>query len=222
VSGTETELSRARAECVTAAAKATWALYRERVGRAPRIEVAGGFYHVTACGNDGRVIFFDISDREVFLTMVSRIAREHRWVVYAYSLMTNHLHLVLQLHRGGLSAGMHSLIGGYSRRTNRRFERTGHLFHNRFYAGLIERDEHLLEACRYVVLNPVRAGICRRPEDWPWSSYRPCAGLDPAPDFLAVHRLLGLFHSDPAVATREYRTFVRTGLVPVSDTVTRV
>jgi hypothetical protein len=112
---------------------------------------------------------------------------------------------------------MQELNGRYSRRTNSRYGRTGHLFQNRFSATAISHDAHLLEACRYVVLNPIRARICSRAEDWPWSSYAACAGLQLAPRFLAVDELLSLFGGQPKEARRSYAAFVAEGQVPVSD-----
>jgi putative transposase len=137
--------------------------------------------------------------------------------VLTYCLMTNHYHLVLSAPHGGISAGMQEVNGGYSRRTNSRYGRSGHLFKNRFSATAIARDAHLLEACRYVVLNPVRARMCEHAEDWPWSSYLACAGRRLAPRFLAVDELLGLFGNEPTEARRRYAAFVSEGRVHTSD-----
>jgi len=113
---------------------------------------------------------------------------------------------------------MQVLNTGYSVRTNKRHGRTGHLVRNRFYSNLVEDDAHLMEAIRYIVLNPVRAGLCQSPADWPWSSYRACAGTELAHPFLSVDRVLGLFGTRPAAARAEFRAFVREGHVQVSDT----
>jgi putative transposase len=176
-----------------------------------------GIYHLTSRGNDRRTIYRDDLDRHAFLKRLAAIALKHRWTALAYCLMTNHYHLVVAAPQGGISDGMQELNGGYSRRTNGRYGRTGHLFQNRFSAAAISRDAHLLETCRYVVLNPVRAKICERPEEWPWSSYAACAGLRLAPRFLAVDDLLGLFSAHPPAARRIYTAFVAEGHVPVSD-----
>jgi REP element-mobilizing transposase RayT len=176
-----------------------------------------GVYHVTSRGNDRRTIFRDDFDRRAFLGRLSANALKHRWIVLAYCLMTNHYHLVVSAPHGGISPGMQEVNGGYSRRTNSRYGRSGHLFKNRFSATTVARDEHLLEACRYVVLNPVRAKMCKRAQDWPWSSYHACAGLRLAPRFLAVDELLGLFGNDPTDARRRYAAFVSEGPVRASD-----
>jgi hypothetical protein len=103
---------------------------------------------------------------------------------------------------------MQELNGGYSRQTNQRYGWTGHLFRNRFFGVELESEAHLLEACRYVVLNPVRARLCARPDEWFWSSYRACAGLDFAPPFLAADTLLPLFAPQPERARDLYKAFV--------------
>jgi putative transposase len=176
-----------------------------------------GIYHLTSRGNDRRTVFRDDFDRRAFVGRLSTNALKHRWIVLAYCLMTNHYHLVVSAPYGGMSGGMQELNGGFSRRTNSRYGRSGHLFQNRFSATAISRDAHLLEACRYVVLNPIRAQICTRPEDWPWSSYRACAGLQLAPRFLAVDELLALFGRHPREARRSYAVFVAKGHVQASD-----
>ena len=183
----------------------------DAVPRPPRTESPHGIYHVTSRGNDGRAIFFDDFDRTAFLAILERTVERHGWLVYAYCLMTNHYHLVLQIREGGLSQGMCELNGSYSRRTQRRYETTGHLLRNRFYAGQIEREGHLLEACRYLVLNPVRAGMCTYARQWTWSSYRASAGLDFPPRFLAATELLRLFGTRREAAGRAWREYVREG-----------
>jgi REP-associated tyrosine transposase len=158
----------------------------ESVARPRRVIEPGGIYHVTTRGNNREQVVWDDRDRAILLGAITQAARRYGWVVLAYCLMTNHFHLIVQVPSGGLSEGMRLLNGGFARRMNARHGRVGHLFQNRFHATHIRRDAHLLEACRYVVLNPVRAGICERPEQWRWSSYRACAGLELAPPFLAV------------------------------------
>jgi putative transposase len=177
---------------------------------------------VCSRGNNGELLYRDDIDRMEFLRLLAKVAVRYRWFGWSYCLMGNHFHFALQIPHGGLSSGMQVLNTGYSIRTNKRHGRTGHLVRNRFYADLIEDDSHLLEALRYVVLNPVRAGLCASPADWPWSSYRACAGTELAHPFLAVDRVLGLFGQDPERARAAYRSFVRAGHVPVSDTVPSV
>ena len=190
------------------------------MGREPRGDTTGGVFHVTSRGNNQEPLFFDDFDWASLIHRLSRAAGKYRLRVFAYCLMGNHYHLVVAAPFGGLSEAIQWLNGGYSRRTNRRYGRSGHLFHNRFAARSVESDGHLLEACRYTVLNPVRASLCSSPEEWIWSSYRACAGLELAPPFLAEAELLALFGSRPAEARAAYRAFVAAGHVRVSDTVT--
>ena len=180
------------------------------MARPRRIIDPNGYYHVTVCGNDGRVIYETRRDAKDFLARLAEQVRRREWICLAYCLMTNHYHLLLRAPTGGpsLSLGMQTLNGRYSRAFNRRYGRKHHLFRNRFGTTPVERDEHLLEAARYVVLNPVRAGLVEDPAEWPWSSYRACAGLDFPPRFLALGELLALFAADPRDATNAYRDFV--------------
>src|SRR2546423_6309647 len=133
----------------------------------PRDAEPGSFLHVCTRGNSRCSIYQDEVDRAAFLTMLDRRRRKYNWHLYAWCLMTNHYHLVLSIPDGGLSLGMCELNGGFARWSNKRYGPQNHLFGKRFASTLIESDDHLLEAIRYVVLNPVRAGICKRPEDWP-------------------------------------------------------
>jgi len=181
--------------------------------RSPRFIEPSGFYHVTPRGNDGRMIFVDTDeiDRRRHLALLARIVRKHGWVVFAYCLMGNHFHLVVQVPEANLSAGMQELLGEYARYWNSRHERSGHLFLNRFSCKTVESDEHLREAARYVDLNPVRAGITFRPDQWRWSSYRALVGLDHPEPFLAVKETLELFGSSLPKARSAYRRFVQEG-----------
>ena len=190
--------------------------------RAPRQTAPGGIYHVTARGNNKAALFVDDGDRHIFFELLARVARRHGWLVLAHCLMTTHYHLVIQVPTDGLSAGICLLNGAYARKANKRHGRGGHLFHDRFRSVSIARQEHLLEACRYVVLNPVRAGLCSSPEAWPWSSYRACAGIDLAPGFLADAELLGLFNRRADRARRAYQAFVSEGHLSVPGTVPEV
>jgi len=131
--------------------------------------------------------------------------------------MTNHYHLLVETPRPTLARGMRGLNGVYTQRFNRRHGRPGHLFQGRYTAVLVERESHLLELCRYVVLNPVRARMVRRPEDWPWSSYRATAGLAPEPAWLVTPWLLGHFGQPGPGARAAYARFVAEGARPVWD-----
>jgi putative transposase len=156
----------------------------------PRIEIPYGYYHVGTRGNNRRSIYEDDRDREVFIFALRRVARKFGWYVYAYCLMGNHYHLVMQIGEAGISRGMCELNSWYAIVYNARYDRMNHLFGRRFWSELITADAHLLGACRYVVQNPVRAGLCAACEDWRWSSYRATIGMATPEPFLAVKNVL--------------------------------
>lgn len=188
--------------------------------RAPREETTGGIYHVGTRGSSRQPIYLDEEDRWVFLWRFGRVAARERWTCLTYCLMANHFHLVLELGDRGLSGGMQQLLSGYSRATNRKYGRSDHLFKQHFFSERVKRESQFLEVCRYVVCNPVRAGLVETPDEWQWSSYRATVGLAFAPAFLAVGRLLELFGDEPAQARRRYCEFVAAaGREAVSDTV---
>ena len=188
------------------------------MARRLRIFEPGAYYHVAARGNNGEPIVRDDLDRLDFLRWLSRIVFENRWRVITYCLMTNHYHLLMRATEVGFATGMQLLNCGHARRMNRKHGRTGHLFRNHYSWWPIESDEHLHEAVRYIVLNPVRAGICTAPEQWHWSSYRAAVDLEHPPDFLALGDLLALFGASPARARVAFRDYVAAGDVQVSDT----
>jgi hypothetical protein len=125
--------------------------------------------------------------------------------------MTNHYHLLIETPGANLSRGMQLLNGVYTQWFNRQHKRVGHLFQGRFKAILVEKESHLLELARYIVLNPVRAKMARSIRDWPWSSYRATSGQTDVPEFLTVDWILSQFDLDRARAVRAYRRFVRQG-----------
>jgi REP element-mobilizing transposase RayT len=200
-----------QAECVATAAAAPSAAYRPFV-RAERIEDPAAYYHVATRGNDGRRIYGDDYDRRTFLVLLDRVALRYRWEILAFCLMTNHYHLLLRIPEHGLSRGMQMLNGGYAQMTNARYRTRDHVFGRRFFSATTDDDGHLLEAARYVVLNPVRAQLVDQPDAWPWSSYRCAVGLELAPRFVRNDQLLELFGTAPEPAREAYRRFVRDGL----------
>ena len=142
-----------------------------------RVQAPEVLYHVTAKGVDDALVFRDDADRRRLLVILSSVLPELAWRCYAYCLMGTHYHLLVETPNADLAAGMQRVNGIYAQTFNRRHARRGHLFGGRYGGELVETEEHALEAVRYVVLNPVRAGICRRAEEWPWSSYRAALGL---------------------------------------------
>lgn len=180
------------------------------MGRDPRPQIPSGLYHVTARGNRRQPIFLDANDAHRFRTIVSAVIGRHAWVVYAYCLMPNHYHLVLSTPKPNLSIGMQRLNSSYAHWFNRRHDLDGHLFQSRFWSILVEGDAHLLELCRYVALNPVRAGLCPHPGGWRWSSFRELAGRGREP-LLTAGEVLRYFGSEEARARERYQEFVCRG-----------
>ncbi len=194
------------------------------MARPLRIEFPGALYHITARGNAGQDIFLDARDSERFLDLLDEVATRLRWRCFAYCLMTNHYHLVVETPAPNLSHGMRQLNGRYTQAFNFRHERDGHLFQGRYQAILVDREAYLKEVCRYVVLNPVRAGLAPDARAWRWSSYRATlasgqvggdlAGRDrrdAVPEWLAARDLLELFAAEPEAAAQIYAGFVAEG-----------
>ena len=186
------------------------------MARPLRIEFSGAVYHVTSRGNARADIFEDDRDRVMFLKIVGQVVKRFNWFCHAYCLMGNHYHLLIETPEGNLSLGMRQLNGVYTQAFNRMHHRDGHVFKGRFKAILVEKESHLLELCRYVVLNPVRAGMVDRPEQYRWSSYLSTLGKSVQPEFLTIEWLLGNFSGSLPESRRKYRQFVNEG-VGISD-----
>ena len=183
-----------------------------------RIEFPGAVYHVTSRGDRREPIFEDDADRQAFAGVVAQALKRFDACALAFCLMGNHYHLVLHTHQANLSALMRQINGVYTQAYNRRHGKVGHLFQGRFKAILVDRDAYLLEVCRYVDLNPVRAAMVADPAQWPWSSYRAHTGLTAAPPWLdtaAVHDYLLGYEAgsdrDHALAASRYATLVAQG-----------
>jgi REP element-mobilizing transposase RayT len=181
------------------------------VTRQIRTEYPGALWHITVRGNERRDIVRDDVDRRRFVHLLARVVEDRGWWLHAWVLMSNHFHLLVETPDVGLSRGMHWLNQRLAETFNRRHGRVGHLFQARFKAIAVEREGHLLELLRYIVLNPVRAQITRTAAAYRWSSYRATAGLDPCPSWLQVDWTLAQFHDNPATARRWFREFVNDG-----------
>lgn len=183
------------------------------MARPLRTDFLGALHHVTSRGNEQRDIFRDDQDRLTFLRLLGEAATRFGWSVTAYVLMTNHFHLVVQTRAAAnLSKGMHWFNTSYAVAFNRRHKRVGHLYGGRFKGILVETEVYLSKLLRYVVLNPVRAKMVARPEDYVWSSYRATAGLTNAPDWLDVNSALLAFAPDLEAARLYYQAFVAESL----------
>jgi putative transposase len=167
---------------------------------------------VTSRGNEKTPVFKTDKDRQNFLNTLQRVNKRHNWICHACCLMTNHYPLLMETPEGNLSIGMRQVNGVYTQLFNKIHGRTGHLFQGRYKAILIQKDSHLLEACRYVVLNPVRAKMVEKLEDYPWSSYLATAGRTTPHPCLTIHWVLGQVNGKRGKAGQEYRTFVSWGI----------
>lgn len=182
------------------------------MARPLRLEYPGAVYHVTSRGNQGNVIFRNDAQREEFLKVIADTGRRYNWICHAYCLMDNHYHLILETPDGNLSKAMRQVNAVYTQYFNRDQRTGGHLFQGRYKAILIEKDSHLLEAIRYVVLNPVRAGIVSSADIFCWSSYRATCGFhEPHPclEGCCVHKL---FDDDQHIAALKFSSFVADGV----------
>jgi REP-associated tyrosine transposase len=175
--------------------------------RSTRPDIAGAIHHVTARGNGRRVVFRDTADRSVFLRLLREVVERCGWKCLTYCLMDNHFHLLVLTPEPTLGVGMQRLTGRYAQYFNARREQSGHLWQGRYGSELVERDAHFLETVRYIALNPVRSGLCARPEEWRWSAHRALAGLESA-TFVAVEDTLEYFAAYGGVGRDRYRAFI--------------
>jgi putative transposase len=154
-------------------------------------------------------MFIDDFDRTLFCNLLATVVRKRQWLCLAFVLMTTHFHLLLEVEDNVLQPGMQSLNGPYAQRFNARHGRSGHLRGDRYSARLVESDEHLLSAFRYIVRNPVEAGLCARPSEWIWGSYRGSVGLEKEFPFVDSSRISAYFATDQNVARLLLREFCR-------------
>ena len=192
------------------------------MGRHQRSEDPAVIYHAVSRGNNRGPIVWDHHDCASLTGELARVAAKYGWEVFAWCLMTNHYHVVLRAPFGGMSAGFQELNGNHARRTNHRYGRVGHLFHNRFFSIDVSSAAHLVASVLYVARNPLAAGLCSDAGAWPDSSYRATAGLSDAPAWLALPEVLDLFGHDTIEAQGQYARMVHFGHLPVSDTIERV
>ncbi|MBI5195802.1 MAG: transposase [Nitrospirae bacterium] len=181
------------------------------MARPLRIEYDGALYHITSRGNEKKPIYKDDTDRNIFLDALHKVNKRYNWICHGYCLMNNHYHLMIETPDGNLSKGMRQLNGVYTQIFNNKHNRVGHIFQGRYKAILIQKENHLLEVCRYVVLNPVRAKSVEGIKDWKWSSYHATAGIEKSHSCLTTDWILGQFAQKKGAAEKKYREFVEAG-----------
>jgi REP element-mobilizing transposase RayT len=182
------------------------------MARPLRIELSGGLYHVTARGDRQEDIYLGDDDRRQWLAILAHVCQRFNWVCHAWCQMSNHYHLVVETPDANLSAGMRQLNGVYTQWFNRTHQRVGHVYQGRFKGIMVEKDSYLLELARYVVLNPVRAGMVKDTVRWPWSSYHEMIGKRDAPEWLQTDWVLAQFGAQRQRAITKYMEFVREGI----------
>jgi putative transposase len=187
------------------------------MARPLRPQFPGAIYHLICRGNAQQEVFADHADRQRFLRMLAETTWHRHWSLFAYCLMNNHYHLCVETTEATLASGMRDLNGRYAQSFNRRHTRVGHLFQSRYRAIVVERSSQFLSLIRYIVRNPVRAGLCRTPADWPWSSHLATIGLTVATLPLATNAVLDEFDSSPETARRLYEVFVTAEPVVVGE-----
>lgn len=180
------------------------------MARKPRVHYPAALYHVIMRGNARQDIFFDDRDRYRFYLLLQEGVERYGHRIHAFCLMTNHVHLAIQVGEIPLSRIMQNLCFRYTRWINWRLNRSGHLFQGRFKAILVDADAYLLELTRYLHVNPLRADMVQAPEEYPWSSYRGYLGLETIP-WLSTDWVLSQFSKGSDKARREYRKFVDLG-----------
>jgi REP element-mobilizing transposase RayT len=182
-----------------------------KMARKPRLEVEGGLYHLITRGVDRRDIFHSPEDHQKFLTLLAVQKAKLPFFLYAYCLMTNHVHLLIERRADDIGRIMHRVLTGYTQYYNRRYRRSGHVLQGRHKAILCQSDPYLGELVRYIHLNPVRAKMVRKPENYPYSSHRAYIGTEPA-GIVDVDPVLRFFAVRKAVARERFAKHVAAGL----------
>ncbi len=188
------------------------------MARKPRIEYAGAFYHVLARGNQRQRIFKDPGDYRKYLDLLVAYQHCYPFRLYAYVLMDNHVHLLVETVDTPLSKILQGIHQSYTQHFNRKYRTVGHLFQGRYQAILCDRDRYLLALLKYIHSNPLRARVVKALEQYPWSSHRAylLRGLNPG--LLETDRVLRMFSEHKSKARRQYAAFMGDGVsVPKAE-----
>lgn len=182
------------------------------MARQLRIEYNGAFYHITSRGNLRDRIFYDDKDRERFLEILERTKERYCYLLHAYALMGNHYHLLIETPKGNISQIMQNINTSYTVYVNKRYQRSGHLFQGRFKGIIVDKDEYLVALSRYIHLNPVRAGIVQRPEEYRWTSYGAYIDKSEKGSLVDTADTLFYFSKMRKKAVKAYKEFVEAGI----------
>lgn len=178
------------------------------MARQLRVEFENAFYHITSRGNQRDKIFYDVSDRERFLEILSRTKERYGFLLHGYVLMDNHYHLLMETPRANLSQIMQNINTSYTVYVNRKYQRSGHLLQGRFKGIIVDKDRYLISLSRYIHLNPVRVKLVKRPIDYPWTSYRAFIDQRAENSLVDTGETLSYFSKRRDRAVRAYREFV--------------
>lgn len=186
------------------------------MARPQRIEYQDALYHVTSRGNAREDIYLDDEGRLLFMTVIGEVCDLFNWSIYAWCLMDNHYHFLVKTPDANLSKGMRYLNGVYTQRFNKKESRVGHVFQGRYKAIMVEEEGYLLELSRYIVLNPVRAGMVESAEQYNWSNYQVVTGQVPCPKWFDKKSILEYFGKPNKIAIQNYMQFVADGVQQAS------
>jgi putative transposase len=191
-------------------------LHVEDMARRLRIQYPGAIYHLMARGNARQDIVRDDADRDRLVEYLGRAAIRCSWRVYAFAIMSNHLHVVLKTPEPNLARGMQSFLSAYANVWSRRHRFNGHVFQGRYRTELVEDESYLWTVTRYVHLNPVRVRLVEHPAGWNWSSYPGYVRVRRRREWVAYDELLaawaGEFGGSGSQPATAYRRYVMAGL----------
>ncbi len=182
------------------------------MARRLRIQFRGGLYHITTRGNEKKNIFRDDKDRIHYIRVLDRYKEELKFRLYSYVLMPNHTHLLIETPLGNIAKIMFCVNTNYATYFNRRYDRVGHVFQGRYKSIIVDKESHLLELIRYIHLNPVRAGIVKRPDDYRWGSHRKYLDGVDRTGLVSVRTVLSHFGGSTEKTVEQYRDFVDSGV----------
>jgi len=180
------------------------------MARKPRIQYPGAFYHIIVRGNQRQNIFIDDEDRLEYIRRLKRYKQKCGFLLYAYVLMSNHVHLLLETPKEPIARIMQMMNFTYTQYFNKKYNKVGHLFQGRYRSYLCDKDNYLIGLVRYIHKNPVRAGLVKIPEEYPWSSQGEYIGR--VSDLVDTEQVLRIFSERISIARKKYQEFMCEGL----------